>query len=75
MKMVCGHAQPQKTRPNTTVKRIIKTMKVRNPIAKIKKSCGQKVMPKNINLRSRTLNMNNGVPFSLINGSIKKTTR
>jgi hypothetical protein len=47
--MVCGHAQPQKTLPKTTVKKMMNTMKVRKPIAKMKKSCGQKTWPKKIN--------------------------
>ena len=75
IKMVWGHAHPQNTRPNTTVKRIIKTINVRNPIAKMKKSCGQKTIPKKINLRSRILNINNGAPLIFINGSVKNMTR
>jgi hypothetical protein len=50
-------------------------MNVRNPIAKIKKSCGQNIMPKKINLRSRILKRKSGESFTLIKGSVKKTTR
>ena len=60
--MVCGHAQPQKTLPKMTVKRIIKTIKVSKPMATKWKSWGKNVTPQKINLRSITLNKNSGCP-------------
>jgi hypothetical protein len=73
--MVCGQAHPQKTLPNTTVKKIMNIMKVRKPIAKMKKSCGQKIIPNKMNLRSRILNMKSGSTFTLINGKLKNKIR
>ncbi len=70
MKIVCGQAQPQKMRPNTTVNTIMKTTKVRKPIAKMKKSCGQKILPKKMNFRSMMLNRKKGSPFTLMNGRV-----
>ena len=75
IKMVCGQAHPQKILPNTTVNKITNTMNVSIPIPKIKKSCGQKIIPNMMNFRSRILSINNGSPFTFINGSVKKTTR
>ena len=69
--MVCGQAQPQNILPNATVNRITKTIKVNKPMAKMKKSCGQNILPKNINFRSKTLNRNNGSPSTLIKGKVK----
>jgi hypothetical protein len=41
----------------------------------MKKSCGQKIIPKMINLRSGILNNNSGSPCTLMNGSVKNTAR
>ena len=69
--MVCGQAQPHHNLPKATVNKIIKTKKVSNPTAKMKKSCGQNILLKNINFRSKTLNKNTGSPSTLMNGNVK----
>ena len=73
--MVCGQAQPQNILPKATVNKITKTINVNSPIAKMKKSCGQNILPKNINFRSKTLNRNNGSPSTLIKGKVKNKTK
>ena len=75
MNIVCGQAHPQKTLPKMIVNKIMKTINVIVANPKMKKSCGQKIMPKIINLRSRTFNMNNGSPETLIKGNEKKITK
>ena len=72
IKIVCGQAQPQNIRPNTTVNTIIKTIKVSMPIPKIKKSWGQKTIPKMMNFLSRILIIIKGSPFTFIKGSVTK---
>ena len=69
--MVCGQAQPHHILPKPTVKRITKTINVKKPMAKIKKSCGQNILLKNINFLSNTLNKNIGSPSTLIKGRVK----
>ena len=53
--MVCGQAQPQKTLPKTTVNNAMNTIKMTMPKPKMKKSCGQKMVPNKINFRSSIL--------------------
>ena len=71
MNMVCGQAQPHQILPKPTVNKITKTIKVKKPIAKIKKSCGQNILLKNINFLSNTLNKKIGSPSTFINGNVK----
>ncbi len=73
--MVCGQAQPQNNLPKATVNKITNTKKVNNPMANMKKSCGQNITPKNINLRSRILNKKIGSPPIFINGKVKNITK
>jgi len=75
IKMVCGQAQPQNTRPKTTVKRTINTMNVSIASTNKKKSCDQKTTPNKINFRSRIFIKNSGSPFTFIKGRVKKITK
>jgi hypothetical protein len=62
MKIVCGHTHPQNNLPKAAVKRMMKTINVTIVRPKIKKSCGQNIFPKRINLALGILNKNNGCP-------------
>jgi hypothetical protein len=41
----------------------------------MKKSCGQKTLPKMMNFASGTLNRKRGLPLYLINGRVKKSAK
>ena len=58
-----------------TVNKTINTMKAIIPTAKMKKSCGQNIFPKRINLLSMMLTRNSGLSLTLIKGKAKKTIR
>src|SRR5687768_7242788 len=69
MKIVCGHAHPHHNLPKTDVNNTIKTTKVNIVNPKRKKSCGQNIKPKIMNLRSSTFSNKIGLPFTLMNGN------
>jgi hypothetical protein len=71
MKMVWGQTHPQNKRPNAAVNKMINTMKVIIVNPKMKKSWGQKTLPKMINLASGILKRNSGLPCTWINGRPK----
>jgi len=75
MKTVCGQTHPQKSLPNTTVKRTMKMMKVIMAIAKMKKSWGQNILLNKINLPAGRLIIINGILFTLMKGNTKNTVR
>jgi hypothetical protein len=54
---------------------MINTKKVSNPIANMKKSCGQNILPKNMNLRSNTLIRKTGSFPIFKKGNVKNKIR
>src|SRR5690606_30437515 len=74
IKMVCGQIQPQKMRPNATVKNVINTTPIIMEITNKKKSWGQNGNPKILKRRSKTLNIKNWFPFIFIKGAVNKNT-
>lgn len=73
--MVCGQTHPQNKRPNAAVKSTMNTMNVIIARPNMKKSCGQNILPKMINLASGMLNWNKGLPFTCMNGNEKNSAK
>ena len=51
----------------------MKTINVIIPIAKMKKSCGQNILPNKMNFPFTKLIIKKGIPFNFINGKAKNT--
>jgi hypothetical protein len=73
--MVCGQTQPQNNLPNAAVNKTIKMTKQIMVRPKMKKSCGQKTFPNNMNLASGILNKNKGLPLIYTNGRAMKSIK
>ena len=73
--MVCGHAQPQKILPKTTVNRTMNKMNINIPNPNMKKSWAQNTTLKRMKRPLGMLNKNKGSPCHLMNGMVKKTSK
>ena len=73
--MVCGHAHPQNTLPKTTVNRMINTMKVSMPRAKMKKSCRAKNLPEQNEFSAQHIEKKYWFAFNFQERQVKKMAR
>ena len=65
---VCGQAQPHQTRPKAAVKMTMPVIPTSAAMAKRIMSCGQKIWPSTMNLRSTMFRSNSGLPWMVMNG-------
>ena len=75
IKIVCGQTHPQNKRPNAAVNKTMKTINVTIVNPKMKKSCGQNILPNRINFPSGILNKKNGLPFIFIKGIVRNNAK